>query len=106
MANGADLRRIALSLNGTTEAPHFDRLAFKVKRIYATLAPDGLTANLRFTPDEQAFRCGVAPDAFRPLPNAWGRQGWTVADLPKLDLADLAHVLRVVWADASQGRRR
>ena len=38
MATGNDLRRIALSLEGTTEAPHFDRAAFKVARIYVTLA--------------------------------------------------------------------
>jgi hypothetical protein len=53
MATGSDLRRIALSLEGTAEAPHFDRAAFKVVRIYATLAADGRTANLRFTPDGQ-----------------------------------------------------
>jgi hypothetical protein len=41
MATAKDLRRIALSLDGTTEAPHFDRTAFKVRRIYATLAADG-----------------------------------------------------------------
>jgi hypothetical protein len=40
MATARDLRRIALSLEGTTEAPHFDRTAFKVSRIYATLAAD------------------------------------------------------------------
>jgi hypothetical protein len=38
MASAKDLRRIALSLEGTGEAPHFDRAAFKVKRIYVTLA--------------------------------------------------------------------
>ena len=47
MANAGDLRDIALSLEGTSEAPHFDRSAFKVKRIYVTLAPGGLTANFR-----------------------------------------------------------
>ena len=52
MANGKDLRRIALSLEGTTEAPHFDRAAFKVARIYATLAAGGRTANLKLSPDE------------------------------------------------------
>ena len=55
MATAADLRRIALSLPGTTEAPHFDRTAFKVRRIYATVAADGRTANLLFSPDEQDF---------------------------------------------------
>jgi hypothetical protein len=38
MASAADLRRIALSLAGTAEAPHFDRAAFKVAHIYVTLA--------------------------------------------------------------------
>ena len=39
MASDTDLRRIALSLAGTSEAPHFDRAAFKVARIYVTLRP-------------------------------------------------------------------
>jgi hypothetical protein len=53
MATSRDLRRITLSLGGTTEAPHFDRAAFKVVRNYATRAADGRTANLKFTLDKQ-----------------------------------------------------
>jgi hypothetical protein len=68
MATAHDFRRIALSLEGTTEAPHFERTAFKVRRIYATLAPDGRTANLMLTPDEQALKCEVAPDPLRRSP--------------------------------------
>jgi hypothetical protein len=64
MATAKDFRRVAMSLEGTTEAPHFDRTAFKVKRIYATLAADGKTANFMFAPDEQALKCELAPDAF------------------------------------------
>ena len=64
------LRRIALSLEGTTEAPHFDRAAFKVARIYVTIVGDGLTAYLKFTADEQELKCLTAPDAFAPVPNA------------------------------------
>ena len=81
MATGKDLRRIALSLAGTTEAPHFDRAAFRVARTYATLAADGRTANLKLTPDEQHFKCLMAPDAFAPVPGGWGAQGWTTATL-------------------------
>ena len=72
MATGKDLRRLALSLEGTSEAPHFDRAAFKVVRIYVTLAADGRTANFKFTPDEQEFKCMLAPESFSPVPNAWG----------------------------------
>jgi len=81
MATGSDLRRMALKLEGTTEAPHFDHAAFKVARIYVTLAADGRTANFRFMADEQELKCLVAPKAFAPVPNAWGKQGWTTAKL-------------------------
>jgi hypothetical protein len=105
MASGKDLRRIALSLEGTREAPHFDRTAFKAARIYATLAPDGKTANLNFAPDEQELKCLVAPDAFAPLPNAWGRQGWTTAKLSALSAAELRDALRIAWQRAQPRKR-
>jgi hypothetical protein len=104
VAGANDLRRLALSLDGTTEAPHFDRAAFKAARIYVTLAADGKTANFKFTPDEQALKCEVAPDAFAAIPNAWGRQGWTTATLSKLSVAELHAALEMAHAHA--GKRR
>jgi hypothetical protein len=100
MATAKDFRRIALSLEGTTEAPHFERVAFKVRRIYATLAPDGRTANLMLTPDEQALKCEVAPHAFSPIPNAWGARGATTAKLLKLTVAELRQALETAWRHA------
>src|SRR5688572_32602368 len=100
MSTGEDLRQMALSLAGTTEAPHFDRAAFKVARLYVTLAADGRTANFKFTPDEQEFKCMLAPEAFSPVPNAWGRQGWTTATLAELSAAELKSALETAWAHA------
>jgi hypothetical protein len=100
MATGKDLRRIAMSLDGTAEAAHFDRTAFKVSRIYATLAADGHTAYLKFTPDEQEFKCMMAPEAFAPVPNAWGTQGWTTAILARLTTAELKSALQTAWIHA------
>jgi len=100
MAAAKDLRRIALSLEGTSEAPHFDRTAFKVVRIYATLAADDLTANLKFAPDEQALKCMTAPEAFAPVPNAWGDQGWTTATLSALTSGELKLALEMAWQHA------
>lgn len=97
MANGDDLRRIALSLEGTKEAPHFDRAAFKVARTYATLAADGRTANLMFSLDEQEFRCLRAPQAFAPVPGGWGRMGFTTTTLSALTEAELEDALRTAW---------
>ena len=110
MATAKDLRRIALSLEGTTEAPHFDRAAFKAVRNYATLAADGKTANFKFTPDEQELKCLTAPDAFARITNAWGDQGWTTAKLSALSTAELRHALEMAWehgrAPATRRRRR
>jgi hypothetical protein len=105
MANGKDLHRIALSFDGTTEAPHFDRAAFKVARIYATLAADGRTANLKFSPDEQEFKCMLAPEAFAPVGGAWGKQGWTTATLSALSVAELRDALETAWRHAVSKKR-
>lgn len=104
MATGRDLRRLALSLEGTSEAPHFDRAAFRVKRIYVTLAADGKTANFKFAPDEQALKCAVLPQAFRPVEGGWGRQGWTTATLSELSSADLRDALQLAWRHALPGK--
>lgn len=100
MASAADLRTIALALPGTTEAPHFDRAAFRVDRIYVTLAADGRTANFKFTPDEQEFKCQLAPEVFAPIGNAWGRQGWTTAELSAASQDDLRAALEMAYAHA------
>jgi len=89
-----------LSLDGTSEAPHFDRQAFKVARIFATLASDGLTANLKLTPDEQEFKVMLAPEAFLPIDNAWGRQGWTTVVLEQLSVEELKTALQMAYAHA------
>lgn len=100
MADGADLRRMALALPGTTEAPHFDRAAFWVDRIFVTLGADGRTANFKFTPDEQEFKCQLAPDVFVPVDNAWGRQGWTTAHLADATEDDLLAALEMAHRHA------
>jgi hypothetical protein len=108
MATAETLRELALALPGTAEAPHFDRVAYRVRRIYVTLAPDRKTANFFFTPEEQEIKCAVYPDAFTPLDNKWGTQGWTRAVLAKLTREELRAALETahVHAAAKQGRGR
>jgi hypothetical protein len=105
MANGNDLRRIALALAGTTEAPHFDRAAFKVARTYVTLAADGRTANFKFTPADQEFKCLLAPEAFRPVAGGWGKMGWTTATLAELSAPELKDALELAWRQALPKKR-
>ena len=106
MVDTSDLKRIALSLPGTSAAPHFDRIAFRVDRIFATLDAAGTSVNLKFTPDEQDFKCQLAPDIFAPLDNAWGRQGWTTMTLAEATEPDVQAALLMAHAHAVGKTRR
>ena len=106
MTSAKDLRRLSLSLEGTTEAPHFDRTAFRAKRIYVTLAADGKTASFMFTPEQQEFKCMMAPEAFTPVPNVWGKRGATTAILSKLSAGELEDALRTAWSRAASKKAR
>jgi hypothetical protein len=98
MATAKRLRDLALKLEGTTEAPHFDRQAFKARRIYVTLDADGKSANFKFTPEEQEMKCAMYPGAFVPIPNKWGASGWTTAILAKLSDTELKAALDMAHA--------
>lgn len=90
-------RDLSLSLIGTVEVAHFDRRAFKVHRIFASLASSGETANLYLTPSEQEHWCDLLPDTFSPVPNKWGARGWTQVRLTTIDPMELLPVLSAAW---------
>lgn len=100
MATAEEFVGIALSLDGTATKPHFDRQAFHVKRIFATLAPDRLTANLMFSPDQQHFKCMMHPDSFHPVANKWGEKGVTTVILANVDEDTLQNALELAWQRA------
>ena len=106
MADSESFTRIALALPGATSGPHFDRTAFKVKRTFATLAADGLSANLKFTPDEQEFKCQLAPEVFQAINNGWGRQGWTTIWLGAATDEDVAAALEMAHVHAVGAAKR
>jgi hypothetical protein len=87
-------RELALALPLASEAPHFDRLAFRTPRkMFATLSAGAGDLNLMFNPDLRDFYCEQAPLAFAPVPGGWGLRGATRCDLRKVDEATLASAL-------------
>jgi YjbR len=93
--DAARARELALALSLASEAPHFDRLAFRTPRkIFATLNARAGDLNLMFDPDLRDFYCEQAPHAFTPVPGGWGRKGATRCDLAQVDEATLMSALR------------
>ena len=90
----ARVREMALSLASVSEAPHFQRIAFRTPRkIFATLDGAARDLNLMFDPDLRDFYCEQAPEAFAPVPGGWGRNGATRCDLQAVDEATLLSAL-------------
>lgn len=107
--DAARARDLALALADASEAPHFDRLAFRTPRkMFATLGPEGRDLNLMFDPDLRDFYCEQAPQAFMPVPGGWGRRGATRCDLDRVDEPTLLSALQAAHRLAAPipGRRR
>lgn len=96
-----EFRAIALSFEGTEEAPHFDRAAFKVigKRIFATMHEKSLTANLKLSEVDQSVFCAYDKKIVYPVPNKWGLQGWTTFELKKIPREFMLDALDTAYQD-------
>ena len=95
-------RELALSFPGTEELPHFEKTSFRVKKkIFATMDEANGIATLKFSEIDQSVFCSYDKSIIYPVPNKWGKQGWTHVVLKKvpkemvLDALDTAykHVL-------------
>lgn len=107
MISPARFREIALSFEGAIEVPHMERAAFRTKqRIFATLPPDGASANLLLDLDLQEAVCDALAGTFAPVPGGWGRMGYTTVDLRSVSEADLIRVLGEAHARATAPKRR
>lgn len=107
MVSAARFRELALSFEGVIEVPHTDRAAFRTtRRIFATVPPDGASANLLLDLDLQEAVCEMLPKAFAPVPGGWGRMGYTTVNLRAVSEADLMRALTEAHGRASGPKPR
>lgn len=73
-----DFESLCLSLPESEKVPHFENIAFKVKgKIFVTLNSNSIRATLKFKPEDQVLFLNINPEAIFPVPNKWGKHGWT-----------------------------
>ncbi len=101
MVTPDNFRKVALSFPETTEAPHFDRSAFRTpRRIFATMQAEKSLANLKFSIIDQDVFCRINPEMIYPIPNKWGLQGWTQINLKKISGKLLRDALETAYREA------
>ena len=85
MVTAAFMSQKALSFPGTSESPHFEKTSFRVKnKIFATYDASKNQACLKLSEVEQDVFSRADPSVY-PVPNKWGKQGWTFIDLEKVE---------------------
>lgn len=78
-------RQLALSFEATREEPHFEKTSFRVKKkIFATLNEKENRATIKLSLTEQDLFCIYDKDVMYPVPNKWGKQGWTHINLKNI----------------------
>jgi predicted DNA-binding protein (MmcQ/YjbR family) len=78
-------RKLALSFPDATEEPHFEETSFRIKKkIFATFDEKNNRAVLKLNEIDQSVFCASSEIVFYPIPNKWGKQGWTIVELSKV----------------------
>ncbi|TWR27108.1 MmcQ/YjbR family DNA-binding protein [Mucilaginibacter achroorhodeus] len=98
MDNSKMLREIACSLPEVTEEPHFDKISFRInKKIFATVVAEQNRATVKLTPEEQDIFCTFNNEVIHPIPNKWGKQGWTHINLLLVQANMLTGILKTAY---------
>jgi predicted DNA-binding protein (MmcQ/YjbR family) len=88
------VRQIALSFPEANEQPHFEKASFRVnKKIFATLDVKKQQACIKLSEAEQDVFCLFDDKVIFPVPNKWGKQGWTIINLERAPNEMLTEVL-------------
>lgn len=94
------LRQLALSFPDTVEMPHFEKTSFRVKKkIFVTLSPEKDVACLKLSPIDQSVFCAFDKAIIYPVPNKWGKQGWTFINLKKVRKTMLKDALTTAYQE-------
>jgi hypothetical protein len=91
-------REVALALPGTTEQPHFDKLAFKANGlIFSTLWEKEQRIMVKLSLIDQSVFSSFDPAIIFPVPNKWGLQGCTFVELATVPREMLEDALQTAW---------
>lgn len=80
-----EAKALALKFDEAEEQPHFEKASVRVKKkIFLTLDSKENIAVIKLPADEQSLFSNHPSGSIYPVPNAWGKQGWTRIELKKV----------------------
>lgn len=96
------VRKLALSFPETTEEPHFEKASFRVKKkIFATFDSKKNQACVKLSEIDQNVFSMVDKNAIYPVDNKWGKQGWTIIEMGKINQNILEDILITAYCEVA-----
>jgi hypothetical protein len=94
VATKADVKKIALALEGVSEVDHFGRPSYRTrKRIFAVMRPDGLFVHL---PEERKeFLFEADPKIFVKF--MWGTRSNVIVQIDRIGKPELERLIHEAW---------
>lgn len=100
MSSLKEFTTLACSLPEVSIGPHLEKVSFRVKKkTFATLNEKESRATLKFTPEEQEMFGKIKPDAIFPVPNKWGKMGWTHLRYQDLKAEIILELLKTAYCN-------
>lgn len=100
------LRAMSLSFPEVTEEPHVDKVSFRVrKKIFATYDAGEDRATLKLSEMDQDIFSKADRAAIYPVPNTWGKRGWTSVELKKVKKKLFQQALLTAYCAVAPAKR-
>lgn len=102
MVDIKSVRKLALAFEASEELPHFEKASFRVKKkIFATLDVSKKQACLKLSAVDQSVFSSFNAEIIYPVPNKWGKQGWTIIELSKVPKAMFEDALTCAYCEVA-----
>jgi len=99
------LRKLALSFPEAYEDGHFEKTAFRVKKkIFATYDAKNKRACIKLSAIDQQVFCLHDTTIIYPVPNKWGKQGWTLIEMSTIKTALFTDAITTAYCEVAPGK--
>ena len=84
------------------ETSHFEIKSFAIKKkVFATLNIKENRATIKLTESDQYAFCAFDKSIIYPVPNRWGKNGWTHLNLTKISVEILQDALTAAYCNVA-----
>src|SRR4051812_14333414 len=98
-------RHLALGFDEVVELPHFENTSFRIKKkIFATLNERENRAVVKLSEIDQSAICSFDRNIVYPVPNKWGKVGWTILQLEHVDEETLKDALTMAYCHVAPSK--